>query len=160
MKGSKIILRLAVATIFAVVPMAIFSQTEKLDIFEYTPPTGWTKSPKDGVMVYLDTNKTAGTFCVLSVYPSSPSVGDPQKDFANEWSELIVKPFKADTNPKTDNQTEDGWTTVSGAADRGQRDQIICDHDDGKRLRESSEHLRYPQRPIVSRADRCIPDEH
>ena len=128
MKGSKIILRLAVATIFAVVPMAIFSQTEKLDIFEYTPPTGWTKSPKDGVMVYLDTNKTAGTFCVLSVYPSSPSVGDPQKDFANEWSELIVKPFKADTNPKTDNQTEDGWTTVSGAAqieDNGIKSYVI-----------------------------------
>ena len=67
MKRSKIILTLAVAIIFAVVPMAIFSQTEKLDIFEYTPPKGWTKTPKDGVMVYLDSDKTAGTFCVLSV---------------------------------------------------------------------------------------------
>ena len=128
MKRSKIILTLAVAIIFAVVPVAIFSQTEKLDIFEYTPPKGWTKTPKDGVMVYLDSDKTAGTFCVLSVYPSSPSAGSPQKDFASEWNELIVKPFKADTNPKTDNQTEDGWTTVSGAAqieDNGVKSYVI-----------------------------------
>lgn len=117
MKISKIILALFIAPILCLfAPNAIFSQTEKLDIFEYTPPQGWTKTPKDGVMVYIDSNKTAGTFCVISVYPSSPSFGSPQKDFAAQWNELIVKPFKADANPKTENQTEDGWTTVSGAA--------------------------------------------
>ncbi|MGH7782483.1 MAG: hypothetical protein ACREO5_01370 [Candidatus Binatia bacterium] len=117
MKRSKIILALLIGQIFCLfVPQTIFSQTEKLDIFEYTPPKGWTKTPKDGVTVYSDSNKTAGTFCVLTVYSSTPSFGSPQKDFASEWNELIVKPFKADANPKTENQTEDGWTTVSGAA--------------------------------------------
>jgi len=70
MRTPKIIFTWAVAAIFVVIPATIFSQTEKLDIFEYTPPKGWTKTPKDGVMVYIDSNKTAGTFCVLSVYPS------------------------------------------------------------------------------------------
>ena len=128
MRTPKIIFTWAVAAIFVVIPATIFSQTEKLDIFEYTPPKGWTKTPKDGVMVYIDSNKTAGTFCVLSVYPSSQSAGSPQKDFSNEWNELIVKPFKTEANPKTENQTEDGWTTVSGAAqieDNGIKSYVI-----------------------------------
>ena len=98
------------------VPQAIFCQTEKLDIIEYTPPKGWAKTPKGGVMVYTDSNKSTNAFCILTVYPSTPSAGSPQKDFANEWNELIVKPFKADANPKTETQTDDGWTSVSSAA--------------------------------------------
>jgi len=129
MKTSKIILALFIAQILCLcIPLSIYCQTEKLDIFEYMPPKGWTKTPKDGVMVYIDSNKTAGTFCVLSVYPSSPSAGNPQKDFADQWNDLIVKPFKADVTPKTDNQTVDGWTTVSGAApieDNGIKSYVI-----------------------------------
>jgi hypothetical protein len=73
------------------IPHTIFCQTEKLDIVEYTPPKGWTKTPKAGVMIYTNSNKEVGSFCVLSVYPSAPSVGSPQKDFADQWNALIVK---------------------------------------------------------------------
>src|SRR5580765_1960706 len=94
----------------------IFSQTEKPDIIEYTPPTGWTKTPKDGLMVYSNSDKTTGGFCLLTVYPSTASAGNPQKDFASAWTEKVVKPFKALANPKTETRTEDGWTSVSAAA--------------------------------------------
>jgi hypothetical protein len=117
MKASKIILALFLAQILCLcTPHLIYGQTDTVDIIEYTPPKGWTKTPKDGVMIYTDSNKTAGTFCVLSVYPSGPSAGSPQKDFANQWNDLIVKPFKAEANPKTETQTADGWTSVSGGA--------------------------------------------
>jgi hypothetical protein len=108
---------LCVVTVFYLfVPQAVFCQTETFDVIQYTPPKGWTKTPKEGVMVYSDTNKTTNGFCILTVYASTPSAGSPEKDFANEWNELIVKPFKADANPKTETQTDDGWTSVSGAA--------------------------------------------
>src|SRR6266581_1732035 len=99
MKASRITVTLFIAGLFLISACITFCQTEKLDIIEYTPPKGWTKTPKDGVMVYVDSNKTAGTFCILSVYPSAPSTGSPEKDLASEWDELIVKPFKADSNP-------------------------------------------------------------
>jgi hypothetical protein len=116
-KRSKIILALFVAPILCLcLPHAIFCQAEKLDIIEYTPPKGWTKTPKAGVMVYSDSNKETGGFCILTVYPSTSSAGSPQKDFANEWNELIVKPFKAAADPRTETQTSDGWTSVSSAS--------------------------------------------
>lgn len=116
MKTSKIILALFIVQIFCLfVPEAIFCQTETVDIIKFTPPKGWTKTPKEGVIIYSDSDKNTGGFCLLSVYPSTTSTGSPEKDFANEWKELIVKPFKAEANPKTETQTEDGWTSVSSA---------------------------------------------
>ncbi len=115
-KALKIIFGLAAAQVlFLVVPQTTFSQTEKLDIIEYTPPKGWTKTPKDGLMVYSDSDKNTGGFCLLTVYPGTASAGSPQKDFVNTWNEKVVKPFKAEANPKTETQTQDGWTSVSAA---------------------------------------------
>ena len=117
MKVTKIILGLFIAQISCLfVPQSVFCQTETLDIIQYTPPKGWTKTPKEGVMVFTNTNKSTNAFCILTVYASTPSAGSPQKDFANEWNELIVKPFQAKANPKTETQTQDGWTSVVGGA--------------------------------------------
>jgi len=116
MKISKITFTLLVAGCFLLIPHAIFSQTEKLDIIAFTPPTGWAKTPKDGLIVYNTSDKVTGGFCLLTVYPSTASVGDPKKDFSSEWNEKVVKPFKAEANPKTETQTQDGWTSVSAAA--------------------------------------------
>lgn len=98
------------------VSQTIYCQTETLDVIQYTPPRGWTRSQKEGVTIFNDSNKTTNAFCILTVYASKPSAGTPQKDFANQWNELVVIPFKADANPKTESQTDDGWTSVSGAA--------------------------------------------
>jgi hypothetical protein len=116
MKVTKIIFGLFFAQILCLfVPQIVFCQTEKLDIIQYTPPKGWTRTPKEGVMVFSDINKTTNGFCVLTVYASTQSAGSSQKDFANQWNELVVKPFKAEANPKTETQSDDGWTSVSGA---------------------------------------------
>jgi hypothetical protein len=40
----------------------IFCQTETLDIVHYTPPPGWSKTVKQGAVVYTDANQAKGTF--------------------------------------------------------------------------------------------------
>lgn len=115
MKTSKIILTVVSTLLFLLIPQTVFCQTEKLDIIEYTPPKGWAKTPKDGLMVYNDFDKNTGGFCLLTVYPGTVSLGSPTKDFVNTWNENVVKPFKAEANPKTEMQTDDGWTSVSAA---------------------------------------------
>jgi hypothetical protein len=35
-----------------------FCETEKLDIVEYTPPQGWTKTPKEGAVTYSYVNQS------------------------------------------------------------------------------------------------------
>jgi hypothetical protein len=118
MKVSKIILALFVAQIVClIIPQAILCQTETLGIVQYTPPKGWAKTYKEGAVIYTDINKTTNAFCLLTVYPGTASTGSLQKDFANEWNEFVVKPFKADANPKTETQaTPDGWQATVGGA--------------------------------------------
>jgi hypothetical protein len=117
MKATKIIFVLFIAQALCLfVPESVSCQTETFDIIQYTPPKGWTRTAKEGVMIFSDINKSTNGFCILTVYASTRSAGSPQKDFANEWDELIVKQFKAEANPKTEIQTQDGWTSVAGGA--------------------------------------------
>lgn len=95
----------------------VVCQSDSLDIIHFTPPAGWTKTNKDGAVVFSDVNKTTSGFCVLTIYASTVSAGTPQKDFANKWSELVVKPFNASPDPKTESQTgPDTWQITAGAA--------------------------------------------
>lgn len=93
-----------------------FSQTETFDIITYTPPKDWKKDAKQGVVNYSNVNITTGAFCVITIYASSASTGDAEKDFKNEWNELVATPYKAEANPKTETTTADGWKTVVGAS--------------------------------------------
>jgi hypothetical protein len=117
MKVSKFILILCMGHLLFLSAPPVFSQTETLDIIQYTPPTGWTKKATEGLVVYSDINKTTGAFCILTIHASKPSAGSAQKDFANEWNELVVKPFKAETNPTPEIQTTpEGWRAAVGGA--------------------------------------------
>ncbi len=93
-----------------------FSQTETFDIIHYTPPKDYKKDIKQGVVTYTLANTTTGSFCIIAIYASSASAGDEQKDFSNEWNDLVVTPYKADANPKTETQINaDGWKAVAAA---------------------------------------------
>jgi len=118
MKISKIIFALFVALPFCLFSsQPVLCQTETLDIVHYTPPKGWSRTPKEGAVVFSDVNKTTNAFCILTVYASTPTAGSPQKDFANKWDEFVVKPFKGGANPKNETQpASDGWQATAGAA--------------------------------------------
>jgi len=101
-----------------------FCQTDTFDITTYTPPNGWAKSIKQDVVSYTTIDNNKGTFCVLAIYTAVASKGDPQKDFASEWKDLVTILYQTDANPKTEMQTTaDGWKAVVGAA-RAKQDTI------------------------------------
>jgi hypothetical protein len=113
----KIILALFTVQILClIVPHAVFCQTETLDMVTYTPPKGWTKTPKEDGVIFSDSNKTANVFCVMRVYANTASSGDAKKDFANDWETFVVTPYKADEKPKTETQNGDGWTITTAVA--------------------------------------------
>ena len=93
-----------------------FAQTETFDIATYTAPAGFKKDSKQDVVNYININETKGSFCVIAIYASKASSGNAEKDFSNEWKDLVVTPYKAAANPKTETQTTDGWKIVNGAA--------------------------------------------
>jgi hypothetical protein len=98
-------------------PFQAFPQTETFDIATYTPPKNWQKDTKPSVVNYTSINAEKGSFCVITLYASRTSSANAQKNFNNEWKELVVTPYQAEPNPKTETQTTtDGWKVVTGAA--------------------------------------------
>src|SRR5450631_3427723 len=113
----KILFIRSLACLFlSVITGCVRGQTETFDIIHYTPPKDFKKTSKEGVMTYTNANTAAGSFCVIAIYASGVSDGDEQKDFTNEWQDLVVTPFKTGTNPKTETQMNpDGWKAVGAA---------------------------------------------
>jgi hypothetical protein len=94
-----------------------FSQTETFDIATYTPPKDFKKDSKPGVVNFTNVNAATGGFCVIAMFASTTSTGDAEKDFEREWHTLVVAPYKAEANPKTETQTNaEGWEVVTAAA--------------------------------------------
>ncbi|MEO5562247.1 MAG: hypothetical protein ABIR18_02405, partial [Chitinophagaceae bacterium] len=112
----KIIRHAVKISLLLIISSTCFSQTETFDIATYTAPKDWKKETREGVVNYVNVNTGAGTFCVIAMYASTASTGDAQKDFKKAWNELVVTPFKAAPDPKTETQTEDGWKIVVAAA--------------------------------------------
>ena len=102
---------------FASIMQQAIAQTETFDIATYTPPKDWKRAANKGAVTYTDVDSTKGTFCMVAMYLSSPSLGDAQKDFTFEWNDVVVDVYHAQTDPKTVSQTTaDGWKVVTAAA--------------------------------------------
>src|SRR3954462_2696323 len=86
---------------------AVFCQTETFDTTQFTPPKGWTRSTKEGVVIFSNMDEKTKHFCFLTIYKSIPSTGDPKTDFANQWNALIVNPLNAPANPETETNNND-----------------------------------------------------
>ena len=114
MKTSRLILfLLVVQTVSLFTASPIFCQTETPAGIRFTPPKGWTKTTKESAVIFVDLDKKANTFCVLTIHSVTASAGSAERDFANEWKTFVVTPHKGDANPKTETEIRDGWTVIS-----------------------------------------------
>jgi hypothetical protein len=93
------------------------SQKENFDIIVYSPPKGWQKEIKKSFISYTTINENTGGFCLLALYVATAGSGSPLEDFEKEWNDLVVQPYRAEKNPKTETQTNaNGWKVTAGAA--------------------------------------------
>jgi hypothetical protein len=49
----------------------------------YKAPKGWVKSTKEGVVTYLTSDETYGTYCAINIYTSIPTVGNAGEEFTD-----------------------------------------------------------------------------
>src|SRR5688572_7790774 len=97
-----ILLGLVLTVTFLMVPPAVFGQSEKLGTVNYTPPKGWKKTTKENIITFSEVDEAAGKFGIITIYGATPGSGNPKSDFAREWNNLVVKPWGAEGNPKTE----------------------------------------------------------
>jgi hypothetical protein len=96
--------------------LVVQSQTT-YDVFTYTEPVGYKKEIKKDVITYTKNDTKTGAYCIIGLYAQSPSSGNLQKDFDNDWAELVAKPLGITAVPQKDNGDEiTGWKTYTGAA--------------------------------------------
>ncbi|KIC90525.1 hypothetical protein [Flavihumibacter sp. ZG627] len=94
------------------------SQTrESFDIASYTVPKNWKKEVKTDVVNYTFVNQAVGSYLVMGVYKSIAGHGQLEKDYSNEWQELVARRYTITGKPETETgKLQDGWNFKTGAA--------------------------------------------
>ncbi len=87
------------------------------DLFMYTPPSGWKKEIKNGMVSYTTTDSKKGTYCLISLYSATDGKGGIQADFDNDWQELVAKPLGVTAVPQSSKaEAVNGWEVMNGVA--------------------------------------------
>src|SRR5688572_11381172 len=107
--------------LFVLLGLASFSTVasaqETLGTVSYTAPVGWNKTTKTNIVAFSKVDPTTGKFCIITLYGATPGTGKPESDFKREWTNLVLKNMKADVDPKTESQVENGWTATGGGSE-------------------------------------------
>ncbi|MDP4264185.1 MAG: hypothetical protein Q8941_16775 [Bacteroidota bacterium] len=70
------------------------------DRLSFTEPLNWTLTDKGTYRTYSHVNNAGTTFCILSVYSSTPSSGNTENDFRNAWKSIVTSNFTVIKNVK------------------------------------------------------------
>ncbi len=89
---------------------------ETFDIATFTAPPGWERVALPGLLSFRTPSNQYGAAQIF-LFPSQPSAGSPRANFEAEWARLVTAPLGPVPVPQLNTeQTPDGWTAVSGAA--------------------------------------------
>lgn len=94
------------------------SQTpETFDIATFQPPKDWKKQASQDSVRFSTENKAAGTYCLITVFKSVPSLGTSKEDFNAAWQTLVKEAVNVSVAPQMQpsNNPED-WKVEMGAA--------------------------------------------
>ncbi|MBI1787283.1 MAG: hypothetical protein HYR60_06985 [Acidobacteria bacterium] len=115
---SRIVLRFAILIALTVAPVP--AQTQSFDIAGFTPPQGWKVEWPQGKVAMTHIDQSARTYCMLGLYASTPSSGNPDSDFAREWDQIVRNGFSAGAAPRpASGRTRHGLSYREGGAGVG-----------------------------------------
>ncbi|MFT3979285.1 MAG: lipocalin family protein [Ferruginibacter sp.] len=90
-----------------------FAQKQTYDIVSYTAPKDWTEKQGGGNISYSRID--GGSWAQIAIYQHRSSEGDIQADFDKDWNELVTPGRTVSAPEKTEPQTSDGFTVMSGS---------------------------------------------
>jgi hypothetical protein len=82
-------------------PTWILAQNQaSFDQLSFAEPTNWTFADNGLYHTYLNKNYASNIFCIISVYASDASSGNPEQDFQSEWKRIINNHFTTTKIPQ------------------------------------------------------------
>lgn len=91
--------------------------TDTFDIATFQPPKGWQKQVGSDAVQFSIEDKSAGTFCLISLFRSVPGVGSPKENFDAAWATIAKEAVPVSTAPEmmpADSKGE--WLLAGGFA--------------------------------------------
>lgn len=89
------------------------AQKQTYDIVTYTAPAGWTSQQGNDYAAYSRID--GSSWAQIAIYQHRTSGGSIQADFDKEWNELIASSKTISAPDKTQPQSAEGWTVMSGS---------------------------------------------
>ena len=97
---------------------SVFAQeTDTFDIASFRRPSGWQRQAGADAVQFSIEDQKAGTFCLISLFKSLPSLGSSKENFDAAWSTIVKEVVNGSTAPQmqpVDNK--DGWEILTGFA--------------------------------------------
>lgn len=94
---------------------AVQAQKQTYDIVTHTPPKNWKKEITASACRYSFIK--GKSWCTITIYKNTTSLGGVEKDFDKEWTDLAATPLKISAAPQTlDVMEADGWKIKTGSS--------------------------------------------
>jgi len=107
-----------ITLVVLVLTIGTFAQSaDSFDIASFQPPKGWAKQVGAEAVQFSIEDKTAGTFCLISLYKSIPGLSNPKENFDAAWSTIVKEAVTVSAAPQmipADNRGE--WQLAGGFA--------------------------------------------
>lgn len=108
--------RCIIVLLVSMFALAVQAQPKKYDIVTHVPPAKYSKETLNNAIVYLLTNMKDSTWSQIAIYKNTISLGSIDKDFDEDWKEMVVKQYRIKESPlKEDLLEADGWQIMSGS---------------------------------------------
>ncbi|MDP4264184.1 MAG: hypothetical protein Q8941_16770 [Bacteroidota bacterium] len=99
---------LSLIWIVMVQPWIMAQNPRSFGQLSFTEPVNWTFTDNGAYCTYSVVNNTSNIFCIISVYSSDISSGDPDKDFRTAWKGIVAGHFTVIKNLKPQQNTSIG----------------------------------------------------
>lgn len=88
---------------------------ETFDVVTYTPPPKWAVENTKSSRVYTRVDRSAGTYCRVTLYASVPTTGSAKGDFDADWRDLAGKFYPGITTAQAGAPKKAGaWSFIVG----------------------------------------------
>ena len=94
----------------------VFAQRpDSFDLATFQAPAGWDKQTGTHAIQFSTEDKTAGTFCLISLFKSVPGLSSSKENFDAAWQTIVKEAVNASSAPQFQPaSTRDGWEIATG----------------------------------------------
>lgn len=90
---------------------------ENFGILWYVPPQSWTRESGNGFVSFTTVERGMSQYARILLYAAHPSSGNLNKDFADDWNELVRPHYQpGDFIQQSESPFRDGWMAKTGVA--------------------------------------------